>query len=119
MHKLLNTTILITFWMLIIGIITGCGDDDLPEEVKEPLQSDDTDPSNPTTGRGTPRRIDDIPPQPIQPFNVTPAPGAEIPPNTEFLLNFDQAVVGVIAQWCCSHRIRRQLDRIADATARR
>ena len=86
MQKLLTTGILITCGVLIVGIIGGCGDDS-PEVV--------TDPSNPTTGRGTPPPIDVIPPQPIQPFNVTPAPGAEIPSNTQFSLIFHQAVVSV------------------------
>ena len=94
MHRILKTTILITFGMLTIGIFGGCGDDS-PEMVTDPLQSDDTDPSNPTTRRATPPRIDDAPPQPVLPFNVTPAPGAEIPPNTEFSLTFDQGAVGV------------------------
>ena len=93
-HTLLRTTILITFGILIIGIISGCSDDS-PEVVTDPSQSDDTDPSNPTTGRGTPRQIDVAPPQPVLPFNVTPAPGAEIPPNTQFSLTFDRAVVAV------------------------
>ena len=84
MHRMLRTTILITFGMFIIGIIGGCGDDP-PEEV--------TDPSNPTTSRGTPPRTDDGPPHQI--LGVTPAPGAEIPPNTQFSLTFDDT--GVVA----------------------
>ena len=35
MRKLLRAGILIIFGMLIIGIISGCGDD-LPEEVTDP-----------------------------------------------------------------------------------
>ena len=35
------------------------------------------------------------PPQPIIPFDVTPAPGAEIAPNTQFSLAFYQDVVSV------------------------
>ena len=86
MYKMLRTTILITFGMFIIGIIGGCSDDS-PEVV--------TDPSNPTTGRGTPRRIDEGPPHMIL-TAVDPAPGGwEIPPNTQFSLIFDRAVVAV------------------------
>ena len=88
MHKLLRTTILITFGMLIICIIGGCGDDS-PEVV--------TVPSNPTTSGTTPPRtdgLDDIPPNQML-GGVDPAPGAEIPPNTEFSLIFDQAVDAV------------------------
>ena len=86
MHILLRTGILITFGMLIIGIISGCGDDS-PEVV--------TDPSNPTTSRGTPPRTVEGPPHPM-PVSVTPPAGAEIAPNTEFSLKFDvTGVVGV------------------------
>ena len=85
MHRMLRTTILITFGMFIICIIGGCGDDS-PEVV--------TDPSNPTTSRGTPSGLDDVPPNQML-GGVTPAPGAEIPPNTQFSLIFDQAVVAV------------------------
>ena len=83
---MLRTTILITFGMFIIGIIGGCSDDS-PEVV--------TDPSNPTTSRGTPPRIDEGPPHMIL-TAVDPAPGGwEIPPNTQFSLNFDRVVVAV------------------------
>ena len=93
MRKLLRTAILITFGMFIICIIGGCGDDS-PEVVTDPSQSDDTDPSNPITSRGTPPR-DVGPPLPTLP-NVTPAPGgAPIPPNTQFTLTLDWAVVAV------------------------
>ena len=78
MHKLLRAGILVTFGMLIICIIGGCGDDDPPEEVVEPPQFED-----------------DIPPHTGPPFQVSPAPGAVIPPNTEFSLTFDQGAVGV------------------------
>ena len=84
MHKMLRTTILITFGMFIIGIIHGCGDDS-PEVVR--------DPSNPTTSRATPPRIDDGPPHQI--LGVDPAPGGEIAPNTQFSLTFDDT--GVVA----------------------
>ena len=85
MHKLLRTTILITFGMFIIGIIGGCSEDS-PEVV--------TAPSNPTTSETTPSGLDDIPPHEILGW-VDPAPGAEIPPNTQFSLNFDNP--GVVA----------------------
>ena len=78
MHKRLRAGILVTFGMLIICIIGGCGDDDLPEEVVEPPQFEE-----------------DIPPHTGPPFQVSPAPGAVIPPNTEFSLTFDQGAVGV------------------------
>ena len=87
MHKLLRTTILITFGMFIICLIGGCGDDS-PEVV--------TDPSDPTTSRVTPPRTDDGPPHTGFPFIVDPAPGsAPIPPNTQFLLTFEEAAVAV------------------------
>ena len=85
MHKLLRTTILITFGMLIICIIGGCGDDS-PEVV--------TDPSDPTTSGVTPPRTDNGPPHEIL-GSVDPPPGAEIPPNTQFSLTFDGTVAAV------------------------
>ena len=86
MQKLLRVSILVTFGMPIICIISGCGDDS-PEVV--------TDPSNPTTSRGTPPRIHDGPPDPIL-SHVDPAPGsAPIPPNTQFSLEFYRVVVAV------------------------
>ena len=84
---MLRTTILITFGLLIICIIGGCGDDS-PEVV--------TDPSDPTTSGVTPPRIDDdFPPHTGSPFLVDPAAGVDISPNTQFSLTFDQAVVAV------------------------
>ncbi len=85
MHRMLRTTILITLGMFTIGIISGCGDDS-PEVV--------TDPSNPTTSGVTPPRIDEGPPHQILGY-VDPAPGVEIPPNTQFSLNFDDP--GIVA----------------------
>ena len=86
MHKMLRTTILITFGMFIICTVSGCTDDS-PEVV--------TGPSNPTTSRATPPRIDDGPPHMIL-TAVDPAPGgAPIPPNTQFSLTFDDT--GVVA----------------------
>ena len=92
MHKMLRTTILITFGLLIIGIISGCGDDS-PEEV--------TDPSSPTTRGATPPRTDGLydvpPPNTALPFTIDLLPGAEIPPNTQFSLIFDNPGVAVAA----------------------
>ena len=85
MHRMLRTTILITSGMFIIGIIGGCGGDP-PEEV--------TEPSNPTTSRGTPPR-DVGPPHTGPPFTLDPPAGADIPPNTQFSLTFDLPVVAV------------------------
>ncbi len=86
MHRMLRTTILITFGMFIIGIIGGC-DGDPPEAV--------TDPSDP--------RTDDAPLPHTGPpftgvvftFTLDPAPGGEIPPNTQFSLTFDGTVDAV------------------------
>ena len=88
MHRMLRTTILITFGLFIICIIGGCGDDS-PEVV--------TAPSNPTTSGTTPPRTDDAgPPHTGRPFSIDPAPGgAPIAPNTQFSLNFDDT--GVVA----------------------
>ena len=83
MQKLLRTAILITFGMLIISIIDGCGDDDPPEQVVEPPQVE------------PPQFEEDIPPHTGPPFLVSPAPGTVIPPNTEFSLTFVQGAVGV------------------------
>ena len=78
MHKMLRTTILITFGMLIISIIGGCGDDDPPEEVMDPPQPED-DVQSPLAIKVT----------------VDPASGNYIPPHTEFTLTFNEEVVSV------------------------
>ena len=90
MRKLLRAGLLITFGLLILCIASGCGEDS-PEVVMDPLQSDDTDPSNPTTSGTTPPRTDDAgPPPTVSPFSIDPAPGGTpIPSNTEFSLIFD------------------------------
>ncbi len=92
MYRMLRTTILITFGLLVIGIISGCGDDS-PEEV--------TDPSSPTTSEATPPRTDGLydvpPPNTALPFTIDLLPGAEIPPNTQFSLIFDNPGVAVAA----------------------
>ena len=71
MHRMLRTTILITFGMLIIGIIGGC-DGDPPEEVTDPPQ-----------------------PAPAIKVMVNPASGGYIPSNAEFALTFDEGVIAV------------------------
>ena len=71
MHKLLRTTILITFGMFIIGIISGCTEDP-PEEITNPPQ-----------------------PAPAIKVMVNPASGGYIPPNAEFALTFDEGVIAV------------------------
>ena len=79
MHKLLRTTILITFGMFIIGIIGGCADDDVPEEVV-----------------GPPQLEDDVQPPSIVTVMVDPPPGSDIDVDrTEFTLRFSQEVVAV------------------------
>ena len=71
MRKLSGTTILITFGMLIIGIISGCTEDP-PEEITNPPQ-----------------------PAPAIKVMVNPASGGYIPPNAEFALTFDEGVIAV------------------------
>ena len=79
MRKLLRTTILIMFGMLIFGIISGCGDDDPPEKVVEPPQLED-----------------DAPPPRTITVMVDPPPGSDIDVDrTEFTLQFSQEVVAV------------------------
>ena len=79
MHRLLRASILITFGMLIIGIIGGCGDDDPPQKVLEPPQLEA-----------------DAPPRPTITVMVDPPPGSDIDVDrTEFTLRFSQEVVAV------------------------
>ena len=70
MHRMLRTAILITFGLLIIGIISGCSDNP-PEEVTDPPQP------------------------PAITVMVDPASGGYIPSNAEFALTFDEGVVSV------------------------
>ena len=78
MHRMLRTTILITFGMFIICIIGGCGDDPT-EEVVEPPQPED-----------------DVPPPPTITVMVDPPPGSDIDADrTEFALQFSEEVVAV------------------------
>ena len=79
MHRLLRAGILVTFGMLIICIIGGCGDDNPPEKVVEPPQFED-----------------DAPPPPTITVMVDPPPGSDIDVDrTEFTLRFSQDVVAV------------------------
>ena len=79
MCKLLGAGVLITFGMLIIGIISGCGEDDPPQKVVEPPQLED-----------------DAPPPRTITVMVDPPPGSDIDVDrTEFTLRFSQEVVAV------------------------
>ena len=81
---MLRTTILITFGMLIIGIISGCGDNP-PEEVTDPRQSeDDVGPASAT------EVVMDPPPR-----ASTDRVVYHIPPNTKFTLTFNEGVIEV------------------------
>ena len=86
MHRMLRTGILITFGLLIICTISGCGGDS-SEEVTDPSQSDGTDPYDPTLPGSVDHGV------PATAVAVTPAPGGhEIPSNTIFALKFDEGV---------------------------
>ena len=85
MHRLLRTGILITFGMLIISMISGCGDDDSPEEVTDPPQpEDDVGPPSAT------EVVMDPPPR------TNAGRVLYVPPHTEFALTFDEGVVAVM-----------------------
>ena len=79
MRKLLRAGILITFGMLIICIISGCGEN-RPEEVTD-----------------SPQSADDVGPASATEVVMNPPPRAStyIPPNTEFTLTFNEGVVAV------------------------
>ena len=83
MHKLLRTTILITFGMFIICIINGCGDDS-PEEVTDPRQSEDD------VGPASATEVVMDPPSRTNAGRVL-----YVPPHTEFTLTFNEGVVAV------------------------
>ena len=86
MCTLLRAGILITFGMLIIGIIGGCGDDDPPEEVTDPPQSeDDVGPASAT------EVVVDPPPTGVPTLAIF----RFIYPETEFTLRFNEGVVRV------------------------
>ena len=79
MHRMLRTGILITFGMLIICTISGCGDDDPPEEIMDP-----------------PQRKDDVPHSPRITVMVDPPPHSDIDVDrTEFTLRFNKEVAAV------------------------
>ena len=79
MHRLLTAGILITFGMLIICIIGGCGDDDPHEKVTKP-----------------PQLKDEVGPPRATRVEVDPVPGGiTIPTNQVFTLNFNQEVARV------------------------
>ena len=77
MHKLLRAGVLITFGMLIIEIISGCGGNP-PEKVTN-----------------LPQPEDDIQSPPTIKVMVDPASGGYILPHTEFTLTFNEEVVAV------------------------
>ena len=78
MHRMLRTGILITFGLLIICIITGCGEEP-PEDVTNPPEPKDYVPRLPTIT-----------------VLVDPPPGSDIDVDrTEFTLRFSQEVVAV------------------------
>ena len=84
MHRLLRAGVLITFGMLIVGIINGCGDNP-SEEVTDPPQS-----------------VDDIRLASATEVVMNPPPRAStdgavylINPATEFMLTFNEEVVAV------------------------
>ena len=80
MQELLRAGVLITFGMLILGIIGGCGDDS--SETRQP--EDDVGPASAT------EVVMDPPPR-------ASADGVVyyIPPNTEFTLTFNEGVIAV------------------------
>ena len=79
MPTLLKTAILVTFGLLIICIIGGCGDDEPLEEVTD-----------------QPRPEDDVGPPRATRVEVDPAPGdGLISPATVFTLTFNQEVMAV------------------------
>ncbi len=79
MHKLLRTTILITFGMLIIGIIGGCGDDGTEDIVSPPESEVDVGPLSTTY----------VVIDPLPRGNIV------IPQCIEFTLTFNEEVVAV------------------------
>ena len=83
MHRMLKTAILITFGLLIIGIIGGC-DDDPPEVVTAPSQpEDDVGPASAT------EVVMDPPPR------TNTGRVLYVSSNTEFTLTFNEGVVAV------------------------
>ena len=110
MHKLLRAGILIAFGMLIICIISGCGDD-LSEEV--------TDPSDPRTDDASPPHTGPPFTGVVFTFTLDPTPGGEIPSNTQFSLTFDGTVTAVTVNGVAATGSGFNWGRIAGATGRR
>ena len=79
MHKLLRADILFMLGMLIISIISGCGEN-RPEEVTD-----------------SPQSADDVGPASATEVVMNPPPRAStyIPPNTTFTLKFNEGVIAV------------------------
>ena len=91
MHRMLRTAILITSGLLIIGIISGCGDDP-PEEVTDPrlIQTDEAGPHLHELMMAL-RMMD-----PLTACKLLLRGGDHIPPKYPvFTLTFDQTVVAV------------------------
>ena len=85
MHRPLRAGILITVGVLIICMISGCGDDDPLEEVTEPTQPEEHVPPTAT--------IEEGPPAPTITVMVDPPPGSNIDQaRTEFRLRFSAEV---------------------------
>ena len=85
MHRMLRTAILITFGILIICIIGGCGDDP-PEEVTDSPQLEDDVSLSPITVMVDPVDSSEV--------YILPS-GIYIPPYPEFTLTFNEEVVAV------------------------
>ena len=79
MHRMLRTTMLTVFGVLIISIIGGCGDDS-PEVVTNPPQPEDDVQFSPM----------------IKVLIDPPSEGPPILPHTEFALTFNEKAVAVI-----------------------
>ena len=116
-HKLLRAGILITFGMLIICIINGCGDDDPPVEVTAAPQSRDDVP--PVEVTAAPQSRDDVPPPPVVTVVVDPAPGSIVPSNAGFTLTFSKKVVAVTVHTCFGFRVQMEGDAYSRSRSRK
>ena len=85
MNRPLRTGILVMFAMLVICIISSCGDDDPPKEVTDPPQSEDD------VGLASATEVVMDPP----PRAKTDGVVYLINPDTEFTLTFNEEVVAV------------------------
>ena len=96
MRKLLRTTILITFGLLILCIASGCGDHrtDLPQSEDDVGSASATE-----VVMDLPQQKDDVPPPSAVTVVVDPAPPENpnllVVTNTEFTLRFSQEIVAV------------------------